>query len=157
MCFVLYAASSEPFTAIPWEEEKAAFHVRPHEAPREDHPAACQFDAALTHVTYVGSRHGCGCGFFASGVPDPGEFGEDARLPTRGPEATDAAMIADHAALAAYVSRHMASGAALELFGCWSGDEDEPAAHTFRAVAPEELATCYLVEGALLRLRSPED
>lgn len=138
MCLVIYAASSAPLPAVPWDEARPAFHVQPYTGER-----------VLKHLTlpyqaFVGSSSHCGCEFgYACDVP------ADPEVLTL----TEADPLAEHEALVAYFRPLVEDGAALELLSCWAGDEDEPIAVQYE-IPLETLGRRAFVEGALYAVRS---
>lgn len=150
MCLVVYAASSVPLPAVPWDPDAPAFHVEPWEDRTKrtklaawEQAAQCVRDHfSRPHVAYVGSCDGCGCAF---GFEDPPSDGRPAEL-------MEDEERAEHGALADYLAPLLAAGAEIELYACWSGEEDQPPALVMEA----SLATIRsraLVERGLCRLR----
>ncbi len=152
MCFVLYAASSVPLPAIAWNEHAPGLSVRPIEGP-------AQFDRSLrekfrfSNLAEIGSSSSCACNFRRTGDVGLEALGEDGRLPT-----TSNLTGSDHddenenAWLANYLRPHLEAGTQVELYGCWSGDETEPAETKIERVTLDEIEHCFLAERVLLRL-----
>src|SRR5580704_2297859 len=59
MCFMLYAATSNPLPRRPLDKDNRALWVR--SLDEEEAPLARHF--TLPEVQYIGSDTGCGCGF----------------------------------------------------------------------------------------------
>lgn len=121
MCLVLYMASAKRLT-IPWDQNAPRFHVTEGDADARK---------ARVHVTkervyYVGSDNGCGCG-----------FRRETDLGFDDPEAV-ASKRDNHRRLHDYVAACLADEDSVELFSCWSGDEDE-AVESSRDVALADL------------------
>jgi hypothetical protein len=103
MCLAAYIAASVPLKLIEWEKAEPNFHVA--ELSSRDSHVKKQF--ALSHVYYVGSHEGCGCGFLKDG-----EVGEDLKRVEE-----------SYARLADYAREALEAGAELQLFSCWEGDQ----------------------------------
>jgi hypothetical protein len=114
MCMTVYLASDRPLPLIAWDESAPAFWVG--ELPEWSQAVHRQF--TKPYVYYIGSYHGCGCGFRYARWPgvdeDPGEI-------AAGRESMH------H--LAEYLKAATRDGP-VELYICWAGDEEaEPEHH----------------------------
>jgi len=105
MCLAVYIASNKPLPLVNWNNDRPRFHVLA--ISEEDKGIAKQFKNK--NVVYAGSHEGCGCGFFKEG-----EEGEKLKIRQ-----------ANYEELAYYLSSLKFSGAKLELFSCWEGDQAE--------------------------------
>jgi hypothetical protein len=125
MCMVYYLGSDGdvPLT-LPWTKDAPAFHVTLIDGPESGH-----VKEKLPHrrLVYLGSHEGCGCGFRSY---------RDGYLMKGDAEEKD--VVADHAALAAYLSALPPSQSPIQIFGCWSGDESDPVEH-FRDISPADV------------------
>jgi len=106
MCLAVYIASDQELPLIAWNEQKRAFYVG--ELSAADDVVRRQF--SVPNVRYAGSDAGCGCGFFKDGVV--------------GQELVEAQQ--NYEQLAAYISERLNSGAQIQLFTCWEGDQQSP-------------------------------
>lgn len=108
MCLVLYMASDRIRPTIPWDEANPSFHVR------DDDPDAPRTRRQFSkpNIYYLGSDEGCGCGF-------PREH--DISLEDSEKAESKAANIKR---LHDYLSECLHDEASVELYSCWSGDED---------------------------------
>lgn len=122
MCYVLYMASDRPRPVIAWEEASPAFCV----SVSDEGIAAARSQLGKAHVHYLGSDQGCGCGF----AGEHSWMDED-------PE-QQAATRENQRRLAAYLADCLADEDHVELFGCWSGDEEQPRVRS-REIAVEDL------------------
>lgn len=122
MCFVLYVASRSSPELIPWDEERPQFSTQ---TPSEHDAQALKRQFTLPVVTYLGSDQGCGCGFRHF----PQEIDVQFEVPPN--YFTDEVDDGDttqpnHSALAEHLKNQFATEPFVELFRCWSGDEDQP-------------------------------
>jgi hypothetical protein len=97
---------------IPWTEEAPGFNTA--EILPEEEPVRRHF--TVPRIVVVGSHTHCGCGFRCDAFLDP-EMEDDEVRQTR----------ADHAALVGYVKDLLSRAQPVQIYGCWSGDEAEPA------------------------------
>src|SRR5262245_44547564 len=67
MCLMVYLGASKPLRLIPWDGAKPSFHVTDM-LPEFRSRVAPQL--GTSHVYYVGSHEGCGCGFQGGQYPD---------------------------------------------------------------------------------------
>ena len=104
MCLAIYIASNKPLPLIPWVEEKPAFYVE--EVMKDGAGVKQQFQ--YQHVYYAGSHEGCGCGFIKDG-----EGGEELSQ-----------IEENYKRLSAYLKDAKESGAELQIFSCWEGDQN---------------------------------
>ena len=112
MCLAVYLAMDRPIPPI----DEAEFSVRPLAA----HEESVRRHLSRTHVSYLGSYTGCGCGFIGDD-PDPGEM---------------AARAHGIAALVAYLDAQMPE-IDFELFTCWEGDQVKAPQHRLRLTRSE--------------------
>mgnify|MGYP001202638673 CR=1 FL=1 len=111
MCYSLYMASDRERPEVPWDEAKPAFYVNASDPDAER--ARGQFTKKKLY--YLGSDEGCGCGF----QRENDWMSED-------PKERDAKR-ENQLRLASYLSSCLEDEDAIELYGCWSGgEEDEP-------------------------------
>ena len=112
MCMVYYLGTDGDAPLIPWEEDSPGFCAAEiagdGEAVRKHFP--------VPRIVYLGSHSECGCGFRCDAFGEP-ELEDEGARQTR----------ADHEALVRYVKDLLARGQPVQIYGCWSGDEDEPA------------------------------
>lgn len=109
MCFVLYMASDRDRPPVTWDDAKPAFHVMADDPDAER--VRGQF--AKKNVYYLGSDNGCGCGFQRENdwlSSDPKERASKQQ---------------NQKLLAGYLAGCLNDEDGVELFGCWSGDEQE--------------------------------
>jgi hypothetical protein len=125
MCMVYYLGTDgeAPLTG-PWIKESPAFYVTNVDTTVSEH-----VKKKLPHrrLLYLGSHEGCGCGFRSY---------RDGYLMEGGAEEKD--VVADHAALAAYLEELPPSENPIQIFGCWSGDESYPVEY-IRDIAPSDI------------------
>ncbi|HEY0076734.1 MAG TPA: hypothetical protein VGB77_21805 [Abditibacteriaceae bacterium] len=107
MCMVLYVASDKPLPLIAWDENNPNFHVKElHESS-----AGVRKQFSKPYVYYLGSDQGCGCGFsYGQFVNDNDELKSRESV----------------SRLSKYLSQAVEIAGPLELYSCWSGDEEEP-------------------------------
>lgn len=118
MCWALYLASDKELHIVPWDEASPAFNTQV--LSPTDVSVKVQF--SLPHVIYVGSHEGCGCGFRSA--DDDGAEEKAIREKTV------------HA-LADYLNNMLTTGARLEMFLCWEGDQGQtPVAR--KKITPKE-------------------
>ena len=104
-------ASDHDRPEIAWDDAKPAFHVKPSDPDAER--ARGQFTKKKLY--YLGSDEGCGCGFQREndGVGDDPKRRESKRE--------------NQLRLADYLTACLEDEETVELYGCWSGEEqDEP-------------------------------
>jgi hypothetical protein len=137
MCLVLYMASAKRRPLVPWDQKAPRFHVTGEDA--DARKARVQFTKKRVH--YVGSEHGCGCG-----------FRQESDIGYAEPE-TLASKRDNHRSLHDYVEACLADEDFIELFSCWSGDEAD-AAESSRDVTLEDLLqeTFFFSEMQLTRV-----
>jgi len=113
---VYYLGCDSLFPCLPaWDEKNPAFHV---DTLTKENEQRVRSKLPHEHIYYLGSHEGCGCGFRSE---------SDGFLLAR--EGDDArAEAEDQAALAAFLAAIPRKGRAMQIFGCWSGDELEPIA-----------------------------
>jgi len=122
MCFVLYAASNLAMPEIAWNESSPAFH--------STRIGLCE-SIVGKHFTkiqrcYIGSHQGCGCGFRhltfqRDGWPEEELIGTDY---FQSLQSDQSSYDANHQKLRDYVEPLLEHNATVELYGCWSGEED---------------------------------
>ena len=107
MCLGVFIASNHPLPLVEWDEEQPRFNV----VPLSGDEWRVKIQSQYPHVVYAGSHQRCGCGFIKDG-----EVGEELNAIQR-----------NYDALAEYLRPLQSDGAALEIFSCWEGQqEDEP-------------------------------
>jgi hypothetical protein len=102
MCLAVYVASDAPLPESKWNERAPAFYLEPvasTEGVRK------QFRYA--NVYYAGSHEGCGCGF--------SKDGRDSQEMERCQQ--------NYHSLSGLLSRAVQSGAEVQLFTCWEGEQ----------------------------------
>jgi hypothetical protein len=117
MCFVLYMASDRLRREIPWDEENPMFHVKTNDADAQK----TRSHFIKRHIHYLGSDNGCGCGFKRAPewVIDQTDLDET--------ELTKLASCKDNQRrVHDYLLECLHDEEMIELFGCWSGDEELP-------------------------------
>ena len=114
MCLAVYVATDAPLPVGQWDEHAPTFYL---EAVPASESVCKQF--RYPRVYYAGSHEGCGCGFFKDGKEGPElEQSQDS-----------------YRALAAALSSALQSGAKVQLFTCWEGEQ---------TAAPESVANVTL-------------
>jgi hypothetical protein len=122
MCLVLYLSSDRRRPEIAWNESEPRFHVK-----RDDPDAArANKNCSKSHIFYVGSDNGCGCGFrqehdYTSDDPEQETSKRD-----------------NQQRLHDYVATCLADESSVELFSVWSGDEELEPEHS-RTISPSEI------------------
>jgi len=123
MCFVLYGGVTTRIPHVPWVDQHRAFHTR--NLLTTEFVIREQFHQQ--QVFYLGSSHGCGCGFPSWMIHNgswPGlgfnELEEEALRETE----------ADRGELVSFLNRLLEVNKDVELYGCWSGEEAEPSVAT---------------------------
>jgi hypothetical protein len=116
-------ASAKSRPTIPWNEAAPAFHVKDNDP---------DFKKTTRHfsksnVYYLGSDNGCGCG-----------FPRDTNWMTDDKEEL-ASQEANKRLLMAYLEGCLVDEESLELFSCWSGDEEEKL-ESIREIRIEDMA-----------------
>ena len=108
MCQLLFLASDHPLPEIPWNPEARGFHVR-RATVDEDSVRA---HLTKSHVYYVGSHEGCGCGFSVADLPIEDQFDQwnyDASLQ-------------NVASLREYLLENLGPFSAVEIYVAWNGN-----------------------------------
>lgn len=126
MCFVLYMASDRERREIAWDENDRHFHVKANDVDAQR--ARSQFSKNSVH--YLGSGDGCGCAFRRDPDWVFAQENEDRRH-----EIED-----NQRRLHEYLSECLVDEDEIELFGCWSGDEEIPAEKS-RTILVDDLVT----------------
>lgn len=125
MVYVLGTEHEAPLLDV-WAKSSPQFYVS---EPQPDESNSVRANLTSPCIRYLGAYTGCGCGFHSilrSGIEyEP----ED-------PPATQS----DHEALVRYLHEVLAHNQAVQIYGCWSGDESQPAEHR-RAVKASEIAS----------------
>ncbi|QKE63533.1 hypothetical protein HNE05_09235 [Aquipseudomonas campi] len=103
MCFAVYLASDVPPPLVRWIETEPRFNAVSITANKK----LIKKQFLHPYIVYAGSHEGCGCGF----VKD-GETGDDLAL-----------VQTNYDALVLYLSEQMATGAKIEIFSCWEGEQ----------------------------------
>ena len=109
MCLAVYIASDKPLPLISWVEERPSFYVE--EVKKDEAGVKKQFK--YQYIYYAGSHEGCGCGFFKEG-----EVGDEL-----------AQVEENYNNLSAYLKKSKETGAKLQLFSCWEGDQKAEPEH----------------------------
>lgn len=125
MCMVYYLGTDGDAPLTPsWNKETPAFHVSGVDGPEREH---VKKKLSHSHLVYLGSHEGCGCGFrsYRDGFLMEGDAEE---------KDTEA----DHVGLAEYLQSLPPSERPIQIFGCWSGDESEPVEH-IRDLSPADV------------------
>ena len=130
MCIAIYIAAN---TELPIVESDSSFHTRSL-VSKADGMVRKQFSG--NHVVYAGSYEGCGCGFHKADLDElfPEEAAQARASLTR---------------LAEYLSKALATGAAVELFSCWEGEQGNPPVRR-GTLSPAQIA------GGVLESNAPE-
>ena len=113
MCLVLYLGSNKQRPLIAWDDSTPRFHVRDD----DDDAQKAANHLKKRKVYYVGSDAGCGCGFRQK----CDQMSEDAE--------DSAAKTDNQALLFDYISKCLDDEDSIELYSCWSGDEELPVEH----------------------------
>lgn len=124
MCFLLYLASSKVRPAIAWDEKQPGFLVKIDDPEVEK----VRSHFSRPHIHYLGSSDGCGCAFRRD--PDWVFAGEE--------EARKQLIQESQLRLYRYLSECLQDEEAVELYGCWAGDEGLPIEND-RVIGVEEL------------------
>lgn len=103
MCLTVYIASNKPLPFVNWNSNQPKFHV----LAINDEDKGIEKQFKNMNVVYAGSHEGCGCGFFKEG-----EEGKELEMRQ-----------ANYEELAYYLSSLRFSGAKLEIYSCWAGDQ----------------------------------
>ena len=102
MCLAVYIASDIILPTSSWDKAAPGFYV---EKEPDNHSVAKQF--TLGRIYYAGSDQGCGCGFFKEGVV--GDELEQSQ--------------ANYDSLVLYLKEAQDSGASIEIYACWEGQQ----------------------------------
>jgi hypothetical protein len=121
MCHMLYIASNIELELVPWDENDPGFHVT--KLGKNEEGVRLQFKNE--NVYYAGAYEGCGCGFQAGEYPGYEDEEIDLKLKSL-------------TGLSEYLDAQIKRGSDIELFGCWDGDQSEPAEHQ-RTVSTETI------------------
>ena len=103
MCLAVYLASDKPLPLVEWDEDHPRFNV----VLITKYEKVVKKQFRNPNVVYAGSHQRCGCGFFKEG-----EGGEEL-----------AAIQTNYGSLVYYLNELMSSGASIEIFSCWEGDQ----------------------------------
>lgn len=142
MCLMVWLGSMQPIPAHclanPQEPDPVLGYHRVEPVPEG---AAVRARFSLPHVAYVGSHEGCGCGFNSGDLEWQGFELVDEIMPLLGAltEQERSEFEAEQrgrARLRELVTVALADGP-VEVFGCWAGDEVDP------AVGEEEVEASY--------------
>lgn len=130
MCLVVWVASAAPIAPVPNPQVPDAvdgYHAVVDVAA--DDPVRARF--SLPHVSSVNAHAGCGCGFASNDLTrqgfvcvDEATPFVDAMLPRE--QAAFAAEQRSRTLLRAVIERALLHGA-VEVYGCWFGDEERDA------------------------------
>jgi hypothetical protein len=117
MCLAVYVASDVPLPKSDWNEHAPAFYLKP-----VSERAGVRKQFLYSRVYYAGSHEGCGCGFLKDGA--------DGQELERRQE--------NYRSLADVLSAATGTGAQLQLFTCWEGDQTK-SPRTTGLISLEEL------------------
>lgn len=121
MCCILHIASTGKVPRVRWNENDR--HLCVEDIHGDQGYVRKHF--SLPEIAYVGSSLGCGCGFRSVSFQN-GEWPEEWLIKEGGHEAPDDHE-RDHRELYELVTSLLSGGHSVELYGCWNGDESEPA------------------------------
>lgn len=145
MCLMLWVAAEHPIPLVTLENPQTPDPVSGYHCVDDVAPdAAVRARFTLPHVRYVASHEGCGCGYNSGGLGWEG-FERVADATPMLDAMTDderekfSAEQGSRARLRAIVEDALARGA-VEVFGCWDGDEVEVTA------AVTEVTPSYFTE-----------
>lgn len=113
MCLVLYLGSDKSRALVAWDENAPRFHVKDDDDDAKK--ASIHFGKRLTY--YIGSDDGCGCGFRQESdymIDDNDQIASKADNQKR---------------LHDYITDCLVDEETVELYSCWSGDEELPQEH----------------------------
>lgn len=120
MCFVLYMAADRPVPSIPCNEHDRKLST----SDLTDREQAVAGHFTKPHLKYVGSDLGCGCGF-RNAMLQNGEWPEE-EMASWGEPDTDESKQTNHEQLQAFLAGLLREGEAVELYGCWDEEFEEP-------------------------------
>ncbi|HYH63770.1 MAG TPA: hypothetical protein VD866_03635 [Urbifossiella sp.] len=122
MCMVVFVASDYPLPTWPWDQTRPAFHVTEVTDPAD----SIRQRFTKPYVFYAGSHEGCGCGFHY------GPYGGG------DPDAAVEPVVADcRRRFGDYLAVALQHQSEVEVYACWSGDEEAPAEYHDRATPAE--------------------
>jgi len=104
MCYVLYLGADCALPEVAWNESARSFYTTAKPVVN----ASLRAHFSLPNVVEVGSHEGCGCGFLGADPKDPQEVLEQDKT---------------CAALYKYLVQALDSGAKIEMYLCWNGEE----------------------------------
>lgn len=130
MCFTLYLGSDKERPVSNWDEKYPRFYVENINSAftgenRDESIRLIKQHFSKQIIYYVGSHEGCGCGFRRENYVC---LDKKTLLKTAENQRN----------LYEYISRCLTDEITIELYGCWAGDEAEPADLT-RKLKVEEL------------------
>ena len=138
---VLYLGTEATLDTTTMSTESPAFYV----GEPDEREAAVREHFSASRAYYLGSHTGCGCGF---------EFGADPEWlawARSDPEALgydpDPDGPASRQSLADLLRALVDAGHPVELFACWSGDDDVPPGHRSRIRPDAVLDPATVLEG----------
>ena len=145
MCLMLWVASEVPLATVTLADPQTPDPVNGYhrvEAVAPGAPVRARF--TLSHVSYVGSHEGCGCGYNSGDLAFEGfERVDEVREHLTAMSDEERAKFdreqRSRELLRAIVEDALTRGA-VEVFGCWAGDEVEA------AIAVEEVAPSRFTE-----------
>ena len=120
MCLAIYLASQFELPLIDWDEKNPAFYAK----LTGSRDAGVKRQFRWPNIIYLGAAEGCGCGFILDGA-------EPEKLPQ---------IRADRQKLVDYVRVALQSDPALQIFGCWEGDQEMSPTRTVR-ISLKDLST----------------
>jgi hypothetical protein len=125
MCLAVYIASKQNIPAIPWNKEQPAFSIV--EAIQRDHSGVDK-QFSLSHVYYIGSHEGCGCGFiYDENNPEFLEDSDDLELRK-----------SNVSKLVTLLNKLLSNEDYIELFSCYDGSQGKES-NTIGEIEPEVL------------------
>ncbi len=160
MCLMLWVAAEVPIATVSLENPQTPDPVHGYHRIEEVAPnATVRARFALSHVRYVGSHEGCGCGYNSGGLAFDGfERVDEAReyLTAMRDEEREKFEREQRSRerLRAIIEEALRHGA-VEVFGCWAGDEVD-AAIAVEEVTPSRFTELLepIEERVLYRVRS---
>ena len=134
MCFILHLASQLKLETFAWNPDDRHVWVG---APHGD-PELVKSHFSLPEVAYIGSDMGCGCGF-RSIVFQSGGWPEEWIIDQGECDPPDSSL-QNHQELHDLIRPFLEAGEAIELYGCWDGEE------SYRTEHQEEIRSGRLLE-----------
>ncbi len=120
MCMTFYIGSSQPLPILQWDGNNPGFHT----IPLSEEEKSIYKQISFPNILYVGSHHGCGCGF-RHAILDGEQW---SRLVFEEEELEELEKIqGNHLQLYNYIQSNAGDGEPFEIYGCWDGDLNEAA------------------------------